>query len=104
MYPPLGMVPRVCIQEYAVPNSKVILRPGDSVILSIHGFQRDEEYHPNPDVFDPDRFSTENRSTTEFAYFPFGHGVRMCIGEAQWFRKWVGFVMQTYAGKVSEHF
>lgn len=45
--------------------------------------QRDAKYYPNPDEFDPLRFTTENRygkSLVDMPYLPFGDGPRNCIG------------------------
>src|SRR5690606_16506619 len=40
------------------------------------------DYFPNPQRFDPDRWLPESRARMpEMAYFPFGGGVRRCIGE-----------------------
>lgn len=45
--------------------------------------QRDPEYYPNPDDFDPERFNEENKATSkENAYLPFGAGPRKCIGKS----------------------
>lgn len=42
---------------------------------------RDSEYWPNPNKFDPDRFSPENETETQkYAFAPWGKGPRMCIG------------------------
>jgi cytochrome P450 len=43
---------------------------------------RDARYFPDPDRFDPERWTTEARAARpQFSYFPFGGGPRRCIGE-----------------------
>ncbi|EDV98210.1 cytochrome P450 6g1 [Drosophila grimshawi] len=57
------------------------LENGTPVFIPIYGLQRDPKYWPNPNVFDPERFSPENRKTIEaMAYQPFGLGPHNCIG------------------------
>jgi cytochrome P450 len=43
---------------------------------------RDPRWFPAPDRFDPERFAPDRHSERpKFAYFPFGGGPRVCIGE-----------------------
>jgi cytochrome P450 len=55
------------------------IRRGASIFLSPYVTQRSSLYFADPEVFDPDRWL--DPSHPEFAYFPFGGGAKMCIGE-----------------------
>jgi len=51
-------------------------------ILSPYTIQRDPRWFPDPERFDPERWTAEDReSRPKFSYFPFGGGARVCIGE-----------------------
>ncbi|PRD28028.1 UNVERIFIED_CONTAM: Cyp3a16 [Trichonephila clavipes] len=58
------------------------LPKGSSFVLPAMILHRDPEIFPDPDKFDPDRFSAENSvNIPEYAYIPFSVGPRNCIGE-----------------------
>lgn len=72
---------RVCTQDYEIPDSHVTLKKGQKVAISVLGMHRDPDYFPKPEVFDPDRFSPENKDRiVPYSYLPFGEGPRICIG------------------------
>jgi len=54
-------------------------KKGTLIILYISGLHRNPKYWEQPDSFIPDRFDDE--SAKNFAYYPFGAGPRLCIGE-----------------------
>jgi cytochrome P450 family 9 len=57
------------------------IRKGTRVWIPIIELQMDPKYFPNPEKFDPYRFSSENKSKIQTGTFiPFGIGPRMCIG------------------------
>lgn len=42
----------------------------------------DDRYFENPEAFNPDRFSEENKgSITKATFLPFGDGPRGCLGK-----------------------
>ncbi|CAG9762960.1 unnamed protein product [Ceutorhynchus assimilis] len=85
-WPPTVMIDRVCTKPYTIQpvnaNEKPVhLKPGDTLWLPMHGLHRDPSFFPNPEKFDPERFSDENKqSINPYAYIPFGSGPRNCIG------------------------
>jgi cytochrome P450 len=55
-------------------------RPGSSILISPYITQRNERWFARPDQFEPERW--RDISIPKFAYFPFGGGAKVCIGEA----------------------
>lgn len=82
MYPPLPILNRTCVKDYKLPNSDIVIEKGTRILLPILAFHHDPEYFPEPNKFDPERFSDENKSKIQpYSYLPFGEGPRNCIGE-----------------------
>ncbi|KAI8436354.1 hypothetical protein MSG28_004388 [Choristoneura fumiferana] len=86
-WPAAPIVDRLCMRDYNLgkQNSKgtkdIILRKGQAVQIPMWCFHHDPKYFPNPEKFDPDRFSEENKHKIDpFTYMPFGLGPRNCIG------------------------
>lgn len=81
MYPPAWVVGRRAIEdaklgEWTVPK-------GSTVIASQWIMHRNRRFWHEPDAFRPERWSNgETAELPKFAYFPFGGGTRVCIGEA----------------------
>lgn len=81
-YPPLAFLDRVCVTDYKIPNTDLVLEKGTPVYISMLGMHNDPQYFPEPDKYDPDRFSEENKQKrSHFTYFPFGEGPHNCIGK-----------------------
>jgi len=80
LYPPVWSFARAAVSDtelggYAVPK-------GTQVIISSCAVHRDPRWYPEPEKFDPDRFTEEAQAARpKFSYFPFGGGRRLCIGE-----------------------
>jgi cytochrome P450 len=80
LYPPAWAIGRRAIRECRIGD--VSIAPGSVVILSQYVTQRDPRWFPNPEGFDPNRWTTEARSARpRFSYFPFSGGSRSCLGE-----------------------
>ncbi|KAJ8913637.1 hypothetical protein NQ315_007354 [Exocentrus adspersus] len=81
-YAPLSYITRECVEDYKVPGEDVVVEKGTRVVIPVRGIHYDEEYYPDPEKFDPDRFTEENkRNRHQYAHIPFGEGPRICIGQ-----------------------
>jgi cytochrome P450 len=81
LYPPAWIVGRRAIDPY--PVGEYVLPPRTIVLVSPWVTHRDGRFFPNPERFEPGRWTPAFRqSLPQFAYFPFGGGARRCIGEA----------------------
>jgi len=81
LYPPAWAMGRYARNDFAL--GEFFLPARTTVLISQFITHRDPRYFPDPLRFDPNRFSPESKAQrTKFTYFPFGAGVRQCIGES----------------------
>lgn len=80
-YPIVDILIRKVTIPYKVPDTDIVLEKGMRVIIPVMGIQRDPNYYPEPERFDPDRFTKENIAARHpSAWSPFGQGPRNCVG------------------------
>ena len=80
LYPPAWIVGRRAMGPFEANGYTIPAR--SIVLLCQYVMHRDERWFPEPDRFDPDRFLPARQADRpKFAYFPFGGGPRVCIGE-----------------------
>jgi len=77
LYPPAWVTARRALE--AVEIGPHHLARGDIAIVSQYVSHRDPRFFPEPERFDPDRWF--GPPPPKFAYFPFGGGNRLCVGE-----------------------
>lgn len=72
---------RMAENDYKVGKTSHVIPKGMVVLIPAYAIHHDPEYFPDPEKFDPERFSIENKKTRHpFSYLPFGEGPRNCIG------------------------
>jgi cytochrome P450 family 6 len=80
-YPPIPMLIRKCSKPYKIPGTDTVLEKGTSVTIPVAALHHDPKYYPEPERFDPERFSEEEKQKRHhYVYLPFGEGPRICIG------------------------
>lgn len=81
LYPPTWIFVRMVRSEDTLPSG-VTVPARSKLYLCQYVMQRDPRFFPDPERFDPDRFSENARKVRpQYSYFPFGGGPRVCIGE-----------------------
>lgn len=79
LYPPAYIIGRRALVPYRVRNWE--MPAGTIFVVSQHLTHRDARWWPEPDRFRPTRW-LEPDARPRFAYFPFGGGTRVCVGES----------------------
>jgi len=80
LYPPIWMTLRTAVAHDVIGGWHI--PAGAGIIISPFVTQRSPDFWGEPDAFIPERFATEYSNTRpRYSYFPFGGGMRQCIGE-----------------------
>ena len=81
IHPPAYLIGRMALEDVTVGAWRV--PKGAIVIVAEIVTHRDARWFPDPMRFDPMRFTGDAKAARpKFAYFPFGGGPRICIGES----------------------
>lgn len=79
LYPPAWISDRVALQDDAYNG--FTYPKGSIIILFYYGLHRDVKHWENAESFSPQRFAKANEDKRKpKAYYPFGGGPRLCIG------------------------
>ena len=70
---------RTCTENCLLKDLKV--PKGLAVAIPIYSLHMDPKFWPNPEKFDPERFTPEAKQSRDpYVYQPFGHGPHNCVG------------------------
>jgi cytochrome P450 len=80
LYPPVWTIGRHVENDY--PVGEYTIPAGSSILMSQYVMHHNPRYYEEPEQFNPDRWTEEFKThLPRFCYFPFGGGIRGCIGE-----------------------
>jgi cytochrome P450 len=80
LYSPVWILPRRAVADVELGGYR--LPAGSRIMFSPYALNRDARLHRDPDHFDPGRWDTDyTRTDMRASFFPFGQGIRNCIGE-----------------------
>ena len=81
LFPPAWAMGRYARADFQL--GEYVLPAKTTVLISQFITHRDPRFFPDPLRFDPERFTPEAKARrSKLTYFPFGAGVRQCIGES----------------------
>jgi cytochrome P450 len=80
LFPPGSLgVDRVVLEDHELAGYPI--PAGSTIVMSMYVVQRDPRWFPDPDRFDPGRWTPEQEAARpQFSYFPFSGGLRTCVG------------------------
>ncbi|KPU73082.1 uncharacterized protein Dana_GF14835, isoform B [Drosophila ananassae] len=86
-YPPVPIIERICRKTYSLPNSKLTIDEGKTLMVPLLAIHRDERYFSEPMKYKPLRFLAENgagpcqKESKNNAFIGFGIGGAHCVGQ-----------------------
>lgn len=79
LYPAAWTINREVVEPVEIGGHTY--QPGDTLMMSQYVMHRDARFYDEPDSFRPERFAGDLlKRIPAYAYFPFGGGPRICIG------------------------
>jgi cytochrome P450 len=79
LFPPAFVIGREALAEFELGG--YTFPAGTTVLMSPWVVHRDERFFDRPEEFEPQRWASEKAAALpKLAYFPFGAGPRICIG------------------------
>jgi cytochrome P450 len=80
LYPPAWIIGREAVTGYRLGSVEV--PAGSTLMMSPYASHRDPRFWDEPETFAPERWKeSASNDRPKFAFFPFGAGSRVCIGE-----------------------
>jgi cytochrome P450 len=82
LFPPAWGIGRMAVEPHEIGGYEI--PAGSTVLVSQYILQRDPRFWEDADKFLPERWETQSikEAGQKNIYFPFGGGVRRCIGES----------------------
>ncbi|GFS60787.1 hypothetical protein NPIL_4021, partial [Nephila pilipes] len=72
---------RLAEADFKLGDTGITIPKGMIVSIPNYALQHDPKLFPDPEKFDPNRFTAEERAKRDpYAYLPFGAGPRNCVG------------------------
>lgn len=79
LYPPAYIMARQALRDVEIDGYHI--PKGGIVLLAPYALHRREDSFPEPEKFDPERFTPlREKLLPRYAYLPFGAGPRICLG------------------------
>jgi cytochrome P450 len=79
LYPAAWTINREVVEEVEIGGHTY--KPGETLMMSQYVMHRNPRYYEQPEQFIPERFDSDLlKRNPAYAYFPFGGGPRVCIG------------------------
>ena len=80
LHPPAWNISREALTDIEIGGHRI--SAGAEILMSQYAVHRHPRYYDDPDSFKPGRWSGDLAKTLpKYAYFPFGGGPRLCIGQ-----------------------